>query len=87
MSQNCFKRFKPNPSGAVVPPQVNFQEQRFKRAHEDENHDGSGSKRRSQDTNSGWGATQQNQQQQQQPGYQFGTTSQNNTIENLLQEW
>ena len=87
MSQNCFKRFKPNPSGAVVLPQANLQEQRFKRAHEDENHEGSGSKRRSQDTNRGWVATQQNQQQQQQPGYQFAPQSQNNIIENLLQEW
>ena len=75
MSQNCFKRFEPNPF-EVSAPQVNFQEQRFKRAHENGNHDGSGSKRRSQDNDRGWIETQQNQQQQ--PGYQFVQRSQNN---------
>ena len=85
MSQNCFKRFRPNPTGAPAPPQVNIQEPRFKRAHEDENHDGNGSKRRSHETDRGWVATQHNQPQQQ-PGYQFASRSQNN-IEDLLQEW
>ena len=74
MSQNCFKRFKPNPPEV---PEVNIQEPRFKRAHENENHDGSGSKRRSQDSDRGWISTQQNYQQQQ-PGYQFVSRTQNN---------
>ena len=85
MSQNCFKRFKPNPTGAPAPFQVNIQEPRFKRAHENENHDGSGSKRRLQDTDRGWIATQQNYQQHQ-PGYQFVPRCQTK-IENLLKEW
>ena len=81
MSQNCYKRFKPNIT--EVPAQFNFQEQtRFKRSLEDENHDCSGSKRRSQDTDSGWIATKQ----QQQHGYQNLSRRKNN-IENLLQEW
>ena len=84
MSQNCFKRFRSNPTGAPAPPQVNSQEPRFKRAHEDEHHDGNGSKRRLYDIHRGWVATQQSQPQQ--SGYQFPSRSQNN-IEDLLQEW
>ena len=91
MSQNTFKRFKPNPS---VESKNNVQEQRFKRAHESDGEDGSGSKRRFNQHQGHWQVHHQQQEhwqvhQQQQPSFyqpQQPAKSQNE-VESLLTEW
>ena len=64
MSINYFKRFKPNPQ-RTTPTQLNITEQRFKRPRENDNHDGSSSKRL-QNNNMEWNSIQHQQQFKQQ---------------------
>ena len=80
MSQNTFKRFKPNPS---VEQKNNVQEQRFKRAHESDGEDGSGSKRRFNQHQGHW----QVHQHQQPSFYQQQQSKPQNEVESLLTEW
>ena len=84
MSQNIFKRFKPNP--AVDPPrhQPHQMEQRFKRAHENDGQEGSGPKRRVHDyQRQHWSSQQQHQQHQQQQQFYQPPAEE----ESLLKEW
>ena len=64
MSTNSFKRFKHNPQEPAR-TQINITEQRFKRPRENDNHDGSRSKRL-QNNNMEWNSSQHQQQFQQQ---------------------
>ena len=96
MSQNYNKRFKPNTSAdhhSHQHQQQHFQEVRFKRAHESDDDNSAGSKRRYQDNHRSWPTASSSGNQHQQPPvprpqfYQPQATPKQNEVENLLKEW
>ena len=97
MSQNYNKRFKPNTSADhhshQQHQQQHFQEVRFKRAHESDDDNSAGSKRRYQDNHRSWPTASSSGNQHQQPPvprpqfYQPQATPKQNEVENLLKEW